>query len=54
MFGVSRNLQTRGNTMAERKVLFTADMHFGHENVISFDKRPFETVEEMDKELIRR
>lgn len=54
MFGVSRNLQTRGNTMAERKVFFTADMHFGHENVISFDKRPFETVEEMDEELIRR
>lgn len=54
MFGVSRNPQQRGNTMAERKVFFTADMHFGHENVISFDKRPFETVEEMDEELIRR
>ena len=40
--------------MAERKVFFTADMHFGHENVISFDKRPFETVEEMDEDLIRR
>ena len=36
------------------KVFFTADMHFGHENVIKFDKRPFETVEEMDAELIRR
>lgn len=54
MFGVSRNPQTRGNTMAERKVFFTADMHFGHENVISFDRRPFETVEEMDEKLIRR
>lgn len=40
--------------MTNRKVFFTADMHFGHENVISFDKRPFETVEEMDEELIRR
>ena len=36
------------------KVFFTADMHFGHENVIKFDKRPFETVEKMDAELIRR
>ena len=40
--------------MAERKVFFTADMHFGHKNVISFDRRPFETVEEMDEKLIRR
>ena len=31
------------------KVFFTADMHFGHENVIKFDKRPFETVEKMDR-----
>lgn len=36
------------------KVFFTADLHFGHENVIKFDARPFETVEEMDEELIRR
>ena len=36
------------------KVFFTADLHFGHENVIRFDNRPFETVEEMDAELIRR
>lgn len=36
------------------KVFFTADLHFGHENVIQFDNRPFETVEEMDAELIRR
>lgn len=36
------------------KVFFTADLHFGHENVIKFDARPFKTVEEMDEELIRR
>jgi len=36
------------------KVFFTADLHFGHENVIKFDERPFQTVEEMDVELIRR
>lgn len=36
------------------KILFTGDLHFGHENVLKFDHRPFETVEEMDAELIRR
>jgi len=35
-------------------VLFTSDLHFGHENVMRFDNRPFETVEEMDEELIKR
>ncbi len=36
------------------KTYFTSDLHFGHENVIRFDNRPFETVDEMDAELIRR
>lgn len=36
------------------KVFFTGDLHFGHENVLKFDNRPFTTVEEMDAELIRR
>lgn len=36
------------------KVFFTSDLHFGHEKVIRFDNRPFQTVEEMDAELIRR
>ena len=36
------------------KVFFTSDLHFGHTNVITFDKRPFSSVEEMDKELIKR
>ena len=36
------------------QVFFTADLHFGHENVIDFDNRPFESVEEMDAELMRR
>lgn len=36
------------------KIYFTSDLHFGHENVIRFDNRPFETVDEMDAELIRR
>ena len=36
------------------KVFFTADMHFGHENVIGFDGRPFASADEMDSELIKR
>lgn len=36
------------------KVFFTGDLHFGHENALVFDKRPFKTVEEMDAELVRR
>ena len=37
-----------------QKVFFTSDLHFGHANVIRFDGRPFETVEEMNEELIKR
>lgn len=36
------------------KIFFTGDLHFGHENVLAFDHRPFQTIEEMDEELIRR
>ena len=36
------------------KTFFTADLHFGHENVLQFDNRPFNSVEEMDEELIKR
>ena len=33
---------------------FTADQHYGHANIIRFCKRPFASVDEMDRELIRR
>ena len=33
---------------------FTADQHYGHANIIRFCDRPFSSVEEMDRELIRR
>lgn len=33
-------------------IYYTADLHFGHANVIRFDQRPFESVEEMDRTLI--
>lgn len=27
--------------MEKQKIFFTSDLHFGHENVIRFDNRPF-------------
>ena len=34
-------------------IYFTADQHFGHENVIRHCNRPYESAEEMDTALIR-
>ena len=34
-------------------ILYTADLHFGHKNVIGFDHRPFYDRDEMDLALIQ-
>jgi len=35
-------------------VWFTADLHFGHTNIIGYCNRPFSDVATMDEELVRR
>jgi calcineurin-like phosphoesterase family protein len=35
-------------------VFFTADQHFGHENIIKYCDRPFGCVEGMDEHLVQR
>jgi calcineurin-like phosphoesterase family protein len=36
------------------RYFFTADEHYGHRNIIRYCDRPFESVDEMNAELIRR
>ena len=37
-----------------QKIVFTADHHFGHINIIRLSERPFALIEKMDLELIKR
>ncbi|MEA1848862.1 metallophosphoesterase family protein [Chryseobacterium sp. MHB01] len=38
----------------KQNIFFTADHHFGHANIIKFSERPFESLEHMNEELIKR
>ena len=35
-------------------IYYIADMHLGHENVLAFDKRPFQSGEEMTEVIVNR
>jgi calcineurin-like phosphoesterase family protein len=43
-----------GDSEDLNNLFFTADQHFGHENIIKFTGRPFATVDEMDTAMIER
>lgn len=36
------------------KVFFTSDTHFNHWNIVGYCNRPFQSVEEMNREMIHR
>ncbi len=45
-------MRKRFNTESGDKVWFTADLHFGHEGIISSCKRPFHSEFDMDIDLV--
>jgi calcineurin-like phosphoesterase family protein len=38
----------------KRAIYFTSDQHFGHDNILKFTDRPYKTVKEMNKDIIKK
>ena len=35
-------------------IWFTSDTHFGHQNILKYSERPFDSIDEMDYELVQK
>ena len=44
----------KGCSMPDNRKLYISDWHYGHQNILAFDSRPFKTVEDMNTALIER
>lgn len=40
--------------MNNSRLFFTSDSHFGHYNIIKYSNRPFDTLDDMDAEIINQ
>lgn len=38
----------------DKKIFFTSDLHLGHQNCLQLDNRPFQSLYEMQKSLVKR